>query len=72
MEKKLHNKKLERNEYQNINIVKTDKNIKTLAEFKGEHYGKIGTAKRDKLDKGFEAFRHRFEKTSELLKTSEV
>ena len=32
-------------------------NIKTLAEFKDEHYGKAGTSKRDNLDKGFEAFK---------------
>ena len=37
--------------------MKIDKNIKTLAEFKDEHYGKIGTPKRDKLDKGFEVFK---------------
>ena len=36
--------------------MKANKNIKTLAEFKDEHYGKIGSTKRDKLDKGFEAF----------------
>ena len=37
--------------------MKTNKNIKTLEQFKDEHYGKSGTAKRDKLDKGFETFR---------------
>ena len=37
--------------------MKTNKNIKTLAESKDEHYGKIGTPKRDKLDKGFATFR---------------
>ena len=37
--------------------MKANKNIKTLAQFKDEHYGKVGTAKRDKLDKGFEAFK---------------
>ena len=37
--------------------MKTNKNIKTLAEFKEENYGKIGTPKRDKLDRGFEAFK---------------
>lgn len=35
----------------------TSKDIKTLAEFKDEHYGKKGTEKRDQLDKGFEAFK---------------
>ena len=37
--------------------MKANKNIKTLSEFKDEHYGKIGTTKRDKLEKGFEAFK---------------
>ena len=37
--------------------MKANKNIKTLAEFKEQHYGKIGTAKRDKLEKDFEAFK---------------
>ncbi len=31
--------------------------LKTLEEFKEEHYGKRGTPKRDKLEKGFEAFK---------------
>lgn len=35
----------------------TNKDIKTLAAFKDEHYGKKGTEKRDQLDKGFEAFK---------------
>ena len=34
-----------------------NKNIKTPDQFKEEHYGKIGTAKRDKLDKGFKSFK---------------
>jgi ribosome-binding protein aMBF1 (putative translation factor) len=34
---------------------KTD--IKTLEQFKDEHYGKAGTSKRDKLDAGFETFK---------------
>lgn len=33
------------------------KNIKTLEEFKTEYYGKIGTPKRDKLEKGSAEFR---------------
>src|ERR1700710_1696705 len=37
--------------------MKTNKNVKTLAEFKDEQYGKKGTPKRDKLEKGFEAFK---------------
>ncbi len=32
-------------------------NLKTLEEFKEDHYGKRGTAKREKLEKGFEAFK---------------
>jgi ribosome-binding protein aMBF1 (putative translation factor) len=32
------------------------KNIKTLDEFVEEQYGKRGTPKREKLEKGFEAF----------------
>ena len=37
--------------------MKTNKNIKTLSEFKDEHYGKIGSVKRDKLEKGFKSFK---------------
>ena len=40
-----------------MNMIKQNKDIKTLAAFKDEHYGKVGTPKRDKLDKGFEAFK---------------
>jgi len=32
-------------------------NIKTLAQFKDEHYGKRGTIKREKLESGYEQFR---------------
>jgi ribosome-binding protein aMBF1 (putative translation factor) len=32
-------------------------NIKTLDQFKDKHYGKIGTAKRDELDAGYESFK---------------
>ena len=32
-------------------------NLKTLAEFKDEFYGKSGTEKRDNLEKGFEQFK---------------
>ena len=32
-------------------------NLKTLAEFKDEFYGKSGTEKRDKLEKGYEQFK---------------
>ena len=34
---------------------KTD--IKTLEQFKEEHYGKKGTAKRDKLEAGYDTFK---------------
>ena len=34
---------------------KTD--IKSLEQFKDEHYGKAGTSKRDKLDAGYETFK---------------
>jgi ribosome-binding protein aMBF1 (putative translation factor) len=37
--------------------MQTKSKIKTLEEFKDEHYGKRGTPKRDKLEKGFEAFK---------------
>lgn len=30
---------------------------KTLEQFKDEHYGKRGTKKRDRLDKGYETFK---------------
>lgn len=36
---------------------KRNNNTKTLAQFIDEHYGKKGTPKRDKFDKGFEAFK---------------
>jgi hypothetical protein len=32
-------------------------NLKTLDEFKDEFYGKTGTEKRDKLEKGYEQFK---------------
>ena len=32
-------------------------NIKTLEQFKDEQYGKPGTAKREKLEKGYDSFR---------------
>ena len=31
--------------------------VKTLEQFKEEHYGKLGTSKRDKLEAGYEAFK---------------
>ena len=34
-----------------------NKNIMTLSEFKDEQYGKIGTAKRDELEAGYEQFK---------------
>lgn len=32
-------------------------NIKTLEQFKDQHYGKKGTTTRDKLDAGYETFK---------------
>jgi DNA-binding XRE family transcriptional regulator len=32
-------------------------NITTLDQFKDKHYGKRGTPKRDKLEKGYESFK---------------
>ncbi len=32
-------------------------NSKTLAQFKDEQYGKRGTAKRDKLEDGYQTFK---------------
>ncbi|HRZ32489.1 MAG TPA: helix-turn-helix transcriptional regulator [Flavobacterium sp.] len=32
-------------------------NIKTLDHFKDKHYGKVGTAKRDELETGYDNFR---------------
>ena len=32
-------------------------NIRTLDQFKDQHYGKTGTSKRDKLDAGYENFK---------------
>jgi len=32
-------------------------NLKTLDEFKKEHYGKKGSIERDKLESGYEAFK---------------
>ena len=37
--------------------MKTKSNIKTLAQLVDESYGKKGTAKRDKFDKGYETFK---------------
>jgi DNA-binding XRE family transcriptional regulator len=34
-----------------------NKNVKTLLEIKDEHFGKVGTPKRDQLDEGYEDFR---------------
>ena len=32
-------------------------NFRTLDQFKNQHYGKVGTTKRDELDAGFENFK---------------
>lgn len=37
--------------------MKQKKNIKSLDEFIDEQYGKKGTIRRDKFDKGFESFK---------------
>jgi HTH-type transcriptional regulator/antitoxin HipB len=37
--------------------MKTNKNIKTLDQLIEEQYGKKGTRKRDKFDKGYESFK---------------
>ena len=37
--------------------MKVRNNIKTLDQFIDEEYGKNGTTKRDKLEKGYEAFK---------------
>lgn len=37
--------------------MRTQNNIKTLDQFIDEEYGKKGTKKRDKFEKGYEAFR---------------
>lgn len=36
---------------------KKNNNIMTLSEFKDNHYGKKGSAKRDELDAGYEQFK---------------
>jgi ribosome-binding protein aMBF1 (putative translation factor) len=35
----------------------TIKNIRTLSEFKDEHYGMIGSVKREELETGYEHFK---------------
>lgn len=37
--------------------MKMKNNIKTLDKFIEEQYGKVGTSKRDKFEKGYEAFK---------------
>lgn len=37
--------------------MKTKNNTKTLAQFVDEQYGKKGTPKRDKFDKGYQTFK---------------
>ena len=37
--------------------MKTKSNVKTLAQLIDKNYGKKGTAKRDKFDKGYETFK---------------
>ena len=40
-----------------MTIMKTKNNIKTLAQLIDEQFGKKGTPKRDKFDKGYETFK---------------
>lgn len=52
MKSKLKTQKLK------IEIPMTKKNnVKTLNQFKNEHYGKRGTAKREELETGYETFK---------------
>lgn len=37
--------------------MKTKSNYRTLDQFKDEHYGKKGTPKRDRLEKGYQEFK---------------
>jgi ribosome-binding protein aMBF1 (putative translation factor) len=37
--------------------MQANNNIQTLEQFKDEHYGKTGTPKRDKFEKGYEEFK---------------
>jgi len=37
--------------------MKTNKNIKSWSQIKDEHYGKIGTSRRDNLEREFESFK---------------
>jgi DNA-binding XRE family transcriptional regulator len=37
--------------------MKTNKNLKSLDQFVEQHYGKVGTPKRDNLEEGYEAFK---------------
>src|SRR5438067_12685879 len=39
------------------NIMPTKNKIRTLEQFKEQHYGKKGTPKRDKLEKGYQEFK---------------
>src|SRR6478736_3897307 len=39
------------------NMKAKNDNIKTLDQFKDQHYGKVGTAERDELESGFENFK---------------
>jgi ribosome-binding protein aMBF1 (putative translation factor) len=37
--------------------MKTKNNLTTLEQFKEQHYGKVGTSKRDKLESGYKDFK---------------
>ena len=40
-----------------MNMKAKNNNIRTLDQFKNQHYWKTGTAKRDELDAGYENFK---------------
>lgn len=40
-------------------------NIRTLDQFKDDHYGKAGTAKRDALESGYDKFKEKARQESD-------
>jgi ribosome-binding protein aMBF1 (putative translation factor) len=55
--KKPLKRKLKRRLKSRKNMKTTKTKILTLEQFKDKHYGKPGTEKRDKLEKGYESFK---------------
>ncbi len=55
--KKHQNKKLKKQLELKKNMKTKNSNIITLDQFKDKNYGKIGTAKRDQLEAGYENFK---------------